>query len=600
MAVAVSADGRQLVAGTEKGELLIWDVQERRLLKRLNQGSPIHDLAFLGDSRHIVAGGGWHDAKQPGVVRKWNIETGVFEEWKYAGFNSILAVDVNPKSGLVAAGGLDGTITIWNSATGTAVATRNLKKAITGLALREDRLFVTTIDFNNAKGKNLEDLSNSIMSFPTDRLTAPSVDVVKSLAGRLWGELAISPDGRFLSAEFADDAGQHVAWLDSKDGREVAVFTRSKAIWTADNGLLLFDSKVPAESARLDATGQITRTSLIESGKWHGAGSPSNMTGSAVSPDGKLVWEVFQLNAALIQCDLQSKACESLHDAPGLVFAMDALDRRDGDGVVATGGDDGFVRIWKLSDFSLIREFKGTKGVPQGVALMSDGRRVVFSFSDAEAPTEIFAGDIASGESVSLIKAPAPFVRVAPAGDGFIYDLEQRLILADPANGQTRREFVADSKIERFSVSRNGEWLAAADDKGALYCFEVKTGRRVSKSTTTIESLTAIVISNDGLSVWTTEFRADLRRWNTRTNTMTSIGSIRGQAKAMSLSVDEKRLAIGGNHRDVALYNAKTGDPIVSYTTPASDFYVTNAWLSGKRLIFTTDAGVLFVDLIDR
>jgi hypothetical protein len=61
----------------------------------------------------------------------------------------------------------------------------------------------------------------------------------------------------------------------------------------------------------------------------------------------------------------------------------------------------------------------------------------------------------------------------------------------------------------------------------------------------------------------------------------------------LQLSADERSLVRGGNHRDVSIYNVASGKEITSFPTEAADFNVTNVWLKDKRLIFTTDSGVL-------
>jgi hypothetical protein len=43
-----------------------------------------------------------------------------------------------------------------------------------------------------------------------------------------------------------------------------------------------------------------------------------------------------------------------------------------------------------------------------------------------------------------------------------------------------------------------------------------------------------------------------------------------------------------------------TGERLAYFQTEAADFYVTNVWLLGNRLLFTTDAGVLKDGLLER
>jgi hypothetical protein len=85
-----------------------------------------------------------------------------------------------------------------------------------------------------------------------------------------------------------------------------------------------------------------------------------------------------------------------------------------------------------------------------------------------------------------------------------------------------------------------------------------------------------------------------------QTSLMKEIGSIRGQAHALRLSRDEKEILIGGNHRDVAAYEIESGKRRLYFEISAADFYVTNVWLGGDRLLLSTDAGVLFDGRVKR
>lgn len=81
---------------------------------------------------------------------------------------------------------------------------------------------------------------------------------------------------------------------------------------------------------------------------------------------------------------------------------------------------------------------------------------------------------------------------------------------------------------------------------------------------------------------------------------MKEIASITGQARTLKLSPDEREIVVGGNHRDVAVFDIASGEERLHFRVNASDFYVTNVWLSGDRLLFSTDAGVLFDGLVKR
>lgn len=183
---------------------------------------------------------------------------------------------------------------------------------------------------------------------------------------------------------------------------------------------------------------------------------------------------------------------------------------------------------------------------------------------------------------------------VHAATGGFVYKRGNNLVLAKWADGQTIREFVIDGVLDAFAVSANGEWIVAANETGSLFRFETRNGMRSRVGAENIESLTRLTISSDGRYIYTTEFRATLRQWDTQTGVMKELGEIRGQARALRLSRNEKEIVIGGNHRDVAVYEIGTGQRHLYFETSAADFYVTNVWLGGDRLLFSTDGGTLF------
>jgi WD40 repeat protein len=361
--------------------------------------------------------------------------------------------------------------------------------------------------------------------------------------------------------------------------------------WSADNRLVIFDDEVATARITIDAQGQVTQTELLKAAQWHGEGSPAKMTGQIVSADGSMAWEVFELGATLVELDLNKKTFDELHSIRGYLHALDV---RESLNLLATGGDDGFVRVRKLSDFALVKEFKVEPGVPQGVTLLEDGRHVVFSASGEESPTRISVGDLSSGERRTLFDVPQPFVSVHAVAGGFMYNRDNKVVLARWTDGTTVREFPIEGELNGFAVSANGEWLVTANKTGSLFLFDVRKGTRAPVGAETIDNLTGLTISSDGRYVYTTEFRAKLRQWDTQTSVTREIGSIRGQARNLRLSRDEKQIVIGGNHRDVAIYKIPTGELQLYFEIGAADFYVTNVWLSGNRLLFSTDAGVLF------
>lgn len=539
----------------------------------------------------IAAGGPHEGPTQRAVVRKWHIGTGASEELQGITEGTIVSLAFDPRSELVAAGSSKGHLIVWNAGTGKSVAKRSFDAAVLGLTLNDRDIYLTQID------PSAEEPKNAIVRLRVDEPDLPESKITQEDAGQLWTELKVSPDHRFMAAHSAGDEKPGAVLFDLSTGKEISTFEAPSFAWSDDGQLMLFNGEAPVTRVTIDRNGQISQAKALEDGPFREAETPSEMRDSVVSKDGSRAWGVYPLGAMLIELDLNTKHVDKLYQVDGNLFAFDVNKKLD---LVASGGDDQFVRVRKLSDLSLVKEFKVELGVPQGVALMQDGRHAVFSSGSEHTPTRISIGDLATGKSRTLSELPEPFVEVKATAGGFIYKDEDRLVLAEGVNGTTLREYAIEGDLSRYAASANGRWLVAANSVGKLFRFDIRSGKRTVVGRKNVEDLTGLAITNDGGYVYTTEFRAKLRRWDTQTGTMKELTEITGQAHAVELSRDEREIIIGGNHRDVAIIDIASGEERLYIKVTASDFYVSNVWLSGDRLLFSTDTGVLFDGLVKR
>ena len=598
MTVALSPDERRLIVGTEKGEIIVWGVPERKIIRKFNQGSPIHKLVLLGDGRYVIAGGGAHiGPKDFGVVRRWDLDSGRFEEWGGLESDSVWRLAADRNAGLVAGVALNGRVAVWQAETGRLIASRDLDQAPIGLAIIGNQIYFSGVNREvvTAIEESDEALVNSIVILDAGDLQGPTRELVSTQRNCLWGELETSPDRRMIAATYLDSKKERrVAVFDAADGAERATFDGFKASWFGLNGLLILGSDRPEQMVRFGAVGAGAVQKFPEGGGWHSDRAPAGLNEAVTSRDGSTVWGVFSNGAAIVRWKPKKRLVKILSMTVGNVYAMDALDEPDQPALLLTGGADGFARVWNLNDLSLLREFSVPFGVPQGVGLLKGGRQAVVSYSSKESPTEIALLDIATGERKVLLKLDQPYVRVYAAGDDFVFGQESRVALASAFDGVTLREFAIGKKLSQFCVSSNGSWLGMADSEGKLYVFEIATGRLVCSSAEKDDTLTQLAVSDDGRFIYTIGFIGGLNRWDAQNDRFEELNDIRRQCLELRLSVDQNRILIVENHRDLAIYDAKTGKQIAYFETEAADSNVTNVWAKGARVIYTTGTGVMF------
>src|SRR5262249_21763027 len=119
-AIAVLPDGDHLLVGIYNGELQIWSLADRKLVRSVNSRSMVRAMAVLHDGRQaLVAGDNWS-------IRLWNLELfqedGIREVRRYEGHHGwVGALAILPNERRFLSGSSDCSIRFWDLESGEAV-----------------------------------------------------------------------------------------------------------------------------------------------------------------------------------------------------------------------------------------------------------------------------------------------------------------------------------------------------------------------------------------------------------------------------------------------------------------------------------------------
>lgn len=407
--LAFSPDGRWL-AGATLSTLLAWETAGGALLASLENGAPVAALAWSADGRLLAAG------SSDAVARVWDVAAGT-ERATIAGHTAwVIRVAFDPAASpggalLATASARDG-VQLWAADTGRRVAHRpqaGHTDAVTALAYSPDgRLLATastdeTIRLWDGDGGELLATMDAAgmgsggwcacfwsLAFGPDgeTLAAGSTDAVVRLwsveTGELLGQsgaptdlvhsLAFSADGRRLAA--GDGDGLLWAWdlaaplsagpllsLDnpptvlslsfdpSRDEGEYVVAAGSGfgaiRVWDLEAGALLRE---------MQASGNSVRAVYSPDGALLAAGSGGYEPDYAVR-----LWDVARGEVRQVLSGHE-------HDVNALAFSPD-------DRLLASGDAEGGTRLWDVASGDLLQALDQGRGV-YGLAFRPDGRRL--------------------------------------------------------------------------------------------------------------------------------------------------------------------------------------------------------------------------------
>jgi WD40 repeat protein len=502
----------------------------------------------------------------------------------------VAGVAFSPDGTLLASADQDGTIRLWNPATGQAVgapliADSHPGGSVSGVAFSSDGKLLASADTDGTIR-----LWNPATSRPLDAPIA--VDVASGFQGGVTG-VAFSPGGKLLASAGHD--GTIRLW-NPATSRETGAPLMTRAgpsggvtgvAFSPDGTLLASGGADGTVQWWNPATGALLRTA---------ASSGGGVTGVAFSPDGTQLASANEDGTIRLWNPATGREIGRpiAAAAGGGVFGGVYAVAFSPDGkVLASAAGDGTIRLWNPATrreigAALPGSTDAARLGPNGVAFGPDGRLV----AGAGGTGVVRLWDPETGRAPD---APLP---IAAPGDGGAYqvafrpdgkvlasaDSDGNVGLWDPATGRPAGPPVpvgASGGVTGVAFSPDGRLLASAEDWDARLWNPVTAqavGQALSVSRIDLlakpqvlddVAVTGVAFSPDGTMVATVDTDGTIRFWDPATGHQAG-PPIRVQANAVAFSPDGQVLASADTNGTIRLWNPTTrratGPPIAADT----------------------------------
>ncbi len=246
---------------------------------------------------------------------------------------------------------------------------------------------------------------------------------------------------------------------------------------------------------------------------------------------------------------------------------------------VKMSGLDNSVRIWNLESGKQIRHFDFTAsrvfGV-QGLSVSLDGKYVAACTSwDWLHPWMcpwIYVWEISSGERKRFVQhSEQVFLpAITFSGDGETFRVAhsgKKIHSWSVRTGEDEGADDFDKEAFPLTFAPNGKLLVGGDDKGNVWLWDAKNGKKVATLSGHVKPPRAAAVSKDGTRVVTCAEDFSVRLWEIETEKeLTVVKGLDSVARTVAISPDGTRFVTGHDDGAVRLWDAKTGKELTGFT----------------------------------
>jgi WD40 repeat protein/uncharacterized protein YjbI with pentapeptide repeats/Mrp family chromosome partitioning ATPase len=496
----------------------------------------VNTLAYSPDGHHIASGG------DDGTLRLWDAASGQCLRVMEGHKGAVNTLAFSPDGRHIASGGDDGTLRLWHATTGHyLLLMEGHKKSVKSLAFSPDGRHIASGSWDD-----------------TLRMwDAATCQCMRGMEGHkgVVNSVAFSPDGRHIVSGGWDGKDGTLRLRDAASGQCLHTMEGHKvpvssvtfslndhhiASVSMDGTLRLWDA----------ASGQCLR--VIE-------GHIGAVNTLAFSPDGRHIASGRGIDGALSLCDAASG--QTLRTMEGYKAPVKSLTFSPDSRHVASGGYDGTLHLWNAASVQPLRAIEGDLFGVNSLAFSPNGRHIASSGRDGT----LHLWSAASGQCLRIMEwhkgrvnslAFSPDSHQIASGSN---DMTLRLWSA--ASGQCLMVMEGHNKpVNSLTFSPDGRHIASGSWDNMLRLWSAASGQCLRVMEGHKGWVNSVAFSPDSHQIASGSNDMTLRLWDAASGQCLCVmEGHQGSVNSVAFSPDSHHIASGGSDGTLRLWDAASG-----------------------------------------
>ena len=266
---------------------------------------------------------------------------------------------------------------------------------------------------------------------------------------------------------------------------------------------------------------------------------------------------------------------------------------------VLAGGNDPIIRSWEIATGQEIKAFSGYSNSVRQFSFSPNGNSVIVGCDDGT----LKLWDITTGKTIRIFKGHTSAVNsVCYSPDGMFVisaSIDGIIILWDIADGKELKTFIANSKkIQSVCFSPDGKSVLTGGDDNIMRLWNVSTGELIRSFEGHTNRINSVCFSHNGKYALSSSCDFYVKLWNISTSeeirTMYADKILVAEA---AFSPDDKYILSGGAENSMKLWDSSSGELIRAYIVPSNKVWsAESVWSScfspdGKFALSGTNDG---------